>query len=121
MNERANGTTHTPFFKNEGSLNEKNDPSPQSSAAPPFPEAAAVKGEGILFRESVYATDLDGAKKLRVDLIARHPRYERANTFYYYKRLLNWSDSGQCRCHDWVAKAASFMDGDEAKGKLVLR
>lgn len=120
VNERADGTTHAQFFKNESSLNEKNAPSPQSSAAPPFP-AAAVKGEGILFRESGYVTEPDGAKKLRTDLIARHPRYERANTFYYYKRLLNWSDSGQHRCHDWLAKAASFMDGDEAKGKLVLR
>jgi len=121
VKERADGTTHTQFFKNEGSLNEKNDPSPQSSAAPPFPAVTSAATRGILFRESIYISIPEGVKKLREDLIARHPRFERAHTFYYHKRLLNWSDSGQHRCHDWVAKAAGFIDGDEANGKLVAK
>jgi len=118
VKERANGTTHAQFFKNEGSFNEKNDPSPQSSAARPFLAVTPAATCGMLFRESIYFTVPEGVKRLREDLIARHPRYERAHTYYYQKRLLNWSDSGQHRCHDWLAKAAGFIDGDEANGKL---
>ena len=124
-NERVDDTTHTNFLNTFSSSNEKKDPSPQSSGAPPFPETDIVKSRDILFRESIYMTNPgvvpNGVQMLRNDLIARHPRYERANTLYYYKRLLNWSDKKDARVRCWLAQAADFIDVDEKEGKLVLK
>lgn len=115
-NERVEATTHTGFLNSFSSSNEKKDPSPQNSGAPPFPEQGNSGGRQILFRESFY---YNKPEKFREDLIARHERYKNANTFFYYKRVLNWSDAKGGRCFDWLAMAASFMDGDQGKGTLV--
>ena len=112
-------TTRTDFLNSFSSSNEKKGPSPEGSGEPPFPVKNAFDNKEILFRESVYVTEPDGVKRLRADLIARNPRYEAAHTFYYYKRLLNWSDEGEKRSKNWLAKAAGFIDGDQALGKLV--
>ncbi len=120
VNECAEGKMHTHFILNEKVLNEKNDPSPSSGEPPSRSEKISNK---ILFRESIYFTDplSIGIKKLREDLAARNSRYDRAHTFKYHTRLLNWSDANKIACIDWLAQAASFMDGDEAKGQLMLK
>jgi hypothetical protein len=116
VNECVEDTTHTNFLNSFSSSNEKKGPSPQSSGAPPFPEQGKSVEKQILFRESFY---YNKPEKFREDLIARHERYKNANTFFYYKRVLNWSDAKGGRCFDWLAMAASFMDGDQGKGTLV--
>ena len=118
-NERVEDTTHTDFLNSFSSSNEKKGPSPQSSGEPPSPCYKASDDKETLFRDSVYVKEPDGVKRLRADLIDRHPRYEAAHTLHYYKRLLNWSDEGEKRSRNWVAKAASFIDGDQVIGKLV--
>lgn len=121
VSKRKEGQTHAHFFKLNEGLNEKSGPSPQGSSAPLFPEKQPQHPKAILFRDSVYYTEPNGVIRLREDLKARHERYERAHTLMYYKRLLNWSDSGGHRREDWVAQAASFIDGDDAKGKMMMR
>ena len=125
VKECVEDTTHTNFLNSFSSSNEKKGPSPQSSGEPPFPDTNILRSRGILFRESIYMAGPggmpNGVRLLRQDLIARHPRYERANTLYYHKRLLNWSDKKDVRVCCWLAQAADFIDVDEKDGKLVLR
>lgn len=115
VNERADGTTHAQFFKNESSLNEKNAPSPQSSAAPPFP---AADDAACLFRQSKYATELDGFDQFCSDLIDRGEHYVKADLGYYYRRMKNWSDSVKAVRVDWIAQAASIIENDHSQNKL---
>ncbi|MDO8366897.1 MAG: helix-turn-helix domain-containing protein [Saprospiraceae bacterium] len=121
VNERAGSTTHTIFFKNEEVLSVQKEPSPPSCAPPPFQKRGTTSDQEILFRDSIYAPIPEGVLLLRDALLARHPRYEKAHWYNYHKRLLNWSDTSLARRIDWVAQAASFIDGDDAKGKLMAR
>ncbi len=120
VKECVEDTTHTNFL-NSSSSNEKKGPSPQSSGEPPFPETNIVGSVSTLFRETIYFKEPGGVKRLRDELRIRHPRYDLAHTSEYFNRLLNWSDEGQKRSFDWVAKAAAFMDGDRQQGKMMLK
>lgn len=115
VKERADGTTHTQFFKNEVFLNEKNVPSPQISAAPPFP---AADDAACLFRQSIYATEPEGFDQFCSDLIARGEHYAKADLNYYYRRVKNWSDSKNAARADWIATAAGIIESDHSQNKL---
>lgn len=75
--------------------------------------APKEKAQLHLFKDSPYF-DLEAFKSRFTG-----PEYESVNLDYYYRAVLNWSDSGRNKKVDWIATARGFMNRDEKEGKLA--